>query len=74
MRTTDSFEVDKDALYAGLVNFIMTPTYDALYAGLVNFIMTPTYAGTRVLYNDKIYQIRADGLYVDNQQVSRFAN
>jgi hypothetical protein len=47
---------------------------DALYAGLVNFIMTPTYAGTRVLYNDKIYEVRADGLYVDNQQVSRFAN
>jgi hypothetical protein len=47
---------------------------DALYAGLVDFIMTPTYSGTRVLYNDKIYEIRADGLYVAGQQVSRFAN
>jgi hypothetical protein len=46
----------------------------ARYAGLVDFIMTPTYEGTRVLYNDKIYEIRGDGFYVGDQQVSRFAN
>jgi hypothetical protein len=45
---------------------------NALYGNEVAYKMTTTYAGTRLLYNSKVYELSTDGWTVDGKLVHSF--